>query len=374
MTALTEAPGSVEPRLEPRPVAPVAAPGRGAGHPDASSTEFTPEGYGRLVLTWVVITVVGVAIVLANLGRVTEERDQRALLADYRAEIESASNQAFGLAGVEVPAEAPSRGAPVAIVDIEGIDLRRVVVEGTAPQETRQGPGHVLGTAGPGQPGNSVIVGRRSLFGGAFSGLGEVEKGDRILVSTTQGQTVYVVAHVATHEIVDAVEDDPEAEEATTSTTISVVDTSAAEAAAAGEELEAVAAGEEELVLADGPVTVEQLYGPSVDDRLTLVTSASGAPWAAGDAQVVVARLDGAPFAPTPQGGRTSEDDGRSGDPGAVAPLGLALLTYVAAVAGTVWLHRNLPWRSAYLLTAPILLALTIVIAEQIAMSLPAWS
>ncbi len=93
-----------------------------------------------------------------------------------------------------------------------------------------------------------------------------------------------------------------------------------------------------------------------------------------GGAQVVVARLDGAPFAPTPQGGRTSEDDGRSGDPGAVAPLGLALLTYVAAVAGTVWLHRNLPWRSAYLLTAPILLALTIVIAEQIAMSLPAWS
>lgn len=364
MTALAEAPGAALEVAAPPSPAPLSATG-GADAPVAEPRGFRPDGYGRLVLVWVVITIVGVALVLVNLGPLTEERDQRALLAEYRVEVESASNQAFGLAGVEVPTEAPSRGAPVAILDVGGIGLRRVVVEGTAPEETRQGPGHVVGTGGPGQPGNSVIVGRRSLFGGSFGTLGDVAVGDRILVTTTQGQTVYVVAHVGTHEILG---DDGEggAEPSTTSTTLSVVDTTAAEETGEG--------ADEQPVLADGPVTVEQLYGPSADDRLTLVTSASGIPWATNEAQVVVARLDGAPFPPTPQGGRTVEDDGRSGDPGVVAPLGLALFAYVVAVAGTVWLHRNLPWRSAYLLTAPLLLALTIVVAEQLAISLPAWS
>jgi hypothetical protein len=171
VTALTEAPGSVEPRLEPRPVAPVAAPGRGAGHPDASSTEFTPEGYGRLVLTWVVITVVGVAIVLANLGRVTEERDQRALLADYRAEIESASNQAFGLAGSPPQRREPGRPShrrhrgdrPAA-----GGGRHRT-------PGTRQGP--VTCWARRGRSSRQQRDRRTPLFGGAFGGLGEGGEG-----------------------------------------------------------------------------------------------------------------------------------------------------------------------------------------------------
>ncbi len=372
MTALAEPPGATRAVPDPAP-APRAPAVGGAPSAPAPDGGFAPTSYGRLALVWLVITVVGVTLVIVNLGPLTEERDQRALLGEYRTEIESASNQAFGLAGVEVPTEAPSRGAPVAIIDVEGIGLRRVVVEGTEPEETRQGPGHVVGTGGPGQPGNSVIVGRRALFGGSFATLGDVEVGDRILVSTTQGQTVYVVAHVGTHEIVAEDDDSADTETATTSTTLSVVDTSAAEAAAGAEDVADEIDAEVE-VLADGPLTIEQLYGPSADDRMTLVTSASGVPWATGDAQVVVAQLDGVPFPPTPQGGRTTEDDGRGGDPGVVAPLGLALLAYVIAVAGTVWLHRNLPWRSAYLLTAPLLLALTIVVAEQLAVALPAWS
>jgi hypothetical protein len=43
-------------------------------------------------------------------------------------------------------------------------------------------------------------------------------------------------------------------------------------------------------------------------------------------------------------------------------------------VAASIWMHRTLSWRSAYLLSAPLLLALTIVVGEQIAHVLPAWA
>jgi sortase A len=294
-----------------------------APEPASPVTEAaTPLRPVRLTIGWLLITVVGVALVMIAVGPLAEQRDQRRLLDDYRGQIESASNEAFGLEGVETPTEAPSRGAPVAILDIDAINLRRVVVEGTAPAQTRQGPGHVVGTGGPGQPGNSVVVGRNGLWGGAFADLDQLDEGDEILVSTVQGQSAYVVDDVGTVSA-DDLQDD--------------------------------------------------VYGPTDADQLTLVTSASDAPWASDEATVVIAHMKGAPFAPTPQGGRTAEDDGRHGDSPVSAALFLALLAYGAAVVGAVWLHRHVPWRSAYLLSAPLLVALTIVLAEQLAATFPAW-
>jgi sortase A len=366
VTAIAEAP--LRRTADPHPVTePAVVPAdpdpRSDVEPEISAPTLRP---GRVILAWLVITVLGVWLVLVSVGPVTAARDQRALLTSYREQIESATNEAFGLAGVEVPIEAPSRGDAVGILDIDALGLSQVVVEGTAPTETRQGPGHVVGTGGPGQPGNSVIVGRRNLFGGPFGSIEDLERGDRILVTTDQGQTVYEVAHVGTHTIVTAGSSSPDEPiddaDATPDVTVAV-----------SEERGDDAAGEEAL-LPDGPVPAELVYGPTADDRLTLVTSDSPLPWSSDDATVVVARLDGVPFAPTPQGGRTAEDDGRGGDPGSTAALLLALLVYSAAVVGTVWLHRNVPWRSAYLLSAPLLLALTIVLAEQVASVLPAWS
>ena len=56
---------------------------------------------------------------------------------------------------------------------------------------------------GPGQPGNSAIVARRSAFGGPFRPLGSLELGDEILVTTTQGQSIYVVTEVRSDEVAD---------------------------------------------------------------------------------------------------------------------------------------------------------------------------
>jgi len=88
---------------------------------------------------------------------------------------------------------------------------------------------------------------------------------------------------------------------------------------------------------------------------------------------VVVAALRDRPFEPTPQGGRIEDQDGRGSDDNAWAPLALAALAYLVAAATAVVLYRRTRPRSAYLLTAPPLLAATILMAEALARTLPAW-
>lgn len=296
----------------------------GASDPSRAGSSDAVRGrrLAAVVVGWIVLTVVGVSLVLFGIGPLTESRDQRTLLDGYRSDIDSAANEAFGLPGIEAPTLAPAPGDPVGIVDVPTLGLRQVVLEGTDPAQTRRGPGHVVGTAGPGQPGNAVIVGRQRLFGGPFNHLGRLSEGDEIVVTTVQGVSLYRVVEVGEHRIRSG----------------------------------------------------DERYAPTDDDRLTLVTSAGGLPTQADRGLVVVAELDGTPFIPTPQGGRTAEADGRRADPGAGAGLLLAVALYGAAVAVTVVAHRRTSWRSAYLLSAPILLAATIVLAEQGTRLLPGWA
>lgn len=283
---------------------------------------LTPRRLGFVAGAWLLVTLAGIGLVVYGVGPMLEQRDQRHLLREYRLEIEQAANEAFGLPGVEDETEAPALGAPVAIVEINDIDFRQVVVEGVGPQQTRRGPGHVPGSAGPGQPSNSVVVGRKTAFGGPFAQLDEVSRGDEIVVITTQGESLYKVTEV--------------------------------------EERRASGSNEE-------------VFGPSEDDRLTLVSSASTMPWSSNPATVVVAELETVAFEPTPQGGRTDQQDGRQRDGNALAPVLLATIGYGCAWAAAVLLYRRTRPRSAYLISAPLLVVSTVLIAEASARLLPAW-
>lgn len=317
-----------------------------------------------LAATWLVVTVIGVLLVLYQVGPLVQQREQRSLMKEFRTDLVAAANAAYGLPGASAPTRAPETGTPVALLDGADLALRHVVAAGVGADQPRKGPGHVPGTAGPGQPGNSVVVGRRSLAGGPFGSIGDLAVGDQIVVTTTQGRSVYVVGHVGTHRLVEG--------SAAGSADADTVDQYAEADDASGE-----AAPEDEAdepLLADGPVTVDELQGPSDDDRLTLVTSASGNPFTDDEAVVVVAEMDGIPFTPTPQGGRTASADGRHAGDGATAPLVLALLVYAAVVVGAVIGYRRLPWRGAYLITAPPLVAATMLLAEQLLRTFPAWA
>jgi sortase A len=66
-----------------------------------------------------------------------------------------------------------------------------VIFEGVSPDTLKKGPGHIPGTALPGQPGNAVISGHRTTYGRPFFDLDQLVPGDRIEIETTIGTHVY---------------------------------------------------------------------------------------------------------------------------------------------------------------------------------------
>jgi sortase A len=308
----------------------------------------SPRRVGLMLAVWLTVLLLGTTLVLYGFGPMFQQREQHRLLGGYRLDISHAANESSGLFGVEVPTKAPSPGAPVGILEVGRLKLQQVVVEGVGASQTRVGPGHVPGTAAPGQPGNSVVVGRAQTFGGPFSGIDGLRKGSRILVTTTQGQTVYLVDH-ARH------------------VSLSTAPTTGSESAGGSNR----AVGDTSSGTGN---TVDEIYGPSKDDRLTLITSSSAVPWNGSDAVVVVAKMETVPFAPTPQGGRISGQTGLSGESGAVASVVLALALYALVMAGSVYVYRRLSLVSAYVLTIAPAAAVTVIAAETLSRLLPAWT
>ena len=79
-------------------------------------------------------------------------------------------------------------GSPVAVMSIPAIGLRTVILQGTTSAVLENGPGHQRDTPMPGQAGISVILGRKTAYGGPFGKLASLVPGDKITVVT--GQTV----------------------------------------------------------------------------------------------------------------------------------------------------------------------------------------
>jgi sortase A len=310
--------------------------GGGARRLQGASGAFTPTAQQRMVAIgalWVAIALLGSALVAYNLGAFLETQDQRQLLSEYRGQVRQAAFASRGLdRNATTTEQPPSTGAPVGIVEIGSLRLQQVVVEGISPSETSRGPGHVPGTAGLGQPGNSVLLARRNAFGGPFGDLSTLHTGARITVTTTQGQSVYVVRAVQRETIGN-----------TTSKR-------------------------------DSTVTTDGLFGPSKDDQLTLVTSGSSEPWNSSDATVVTAKMRGTPFTPQLQGARTAEETSMSGQSDAWPGILLAFLGYVAVVVASVLAYRRFRFPVAYALTLPPLLAVTVVLGQNLTRLLPTWA
>ncbi len=93
-------------------------------------------------------------------------------------------------------AEPPARGEPIGILQIPRLGLEQVVVQGTGPAELRAGPGHLRGTAMPGEPGNAAIAGSRLSNGAPFRQLQTMKPGDPIDVTTAVGRFRYEVRSV----------------------------------------------------------------------------------------------------------------------------------------------------------------------------------
>jgi sortase A len=88
-------------------------------------------------------------------------------------------------------------GDTLAKLKIPRLGTELYVVEGDGARELRRGPGHLAGTALPGQSGNCIIAGHRDTH---FRVLKDIQPGDDIVIQTQTGQYLYRVkrTHIVT--------------------------------------------------------------------------------------------------------------------------------------------------------------------------------
>lgn len=94
--------------------------------------------------------------------------------------------------------ETPEQGEMIGNLSIPKLEANLPIYHGTDEDELEKGVGHFAGSVLPGEKDNSVLSGHRDTV---FRKLGEVGKGDLLVVSTEAGEFTYKVRKV---RIVDA--------------------------------------------------------------------------------------------------------------------------------------------------------------------------
>jgi sortase A len=253
----------------------------------------------------------------ARVADLSERRSQRALRATLAEMLDAGAGFPRGPKGevIRIPT-----GSPVGFLEIPRIGVRKVLVEGAGAESLKKGPGVTSSSVLPGQPGQSVVVGRRTTYGAPFRHLDALTSGDAVKVTTPFGRFLYTVRETRTVNPGDA----------------------------------------------------SQL-GPVDESVLTLVTS--DPPYVGDRALVVVAALQGSastfiepPRSTTADAGSFSFGGNAGSEVGAVVTGAFFLLGLL--VADT--LYRR--WRRwpTYLLTTPILLALLFAWMQNLTSIFPA--
>jgi sortase A len=244
--------------------------------------------------------VLAFSVFLFAISPIVAARQQRTLITKFRALAHQGPASTLDWQ--------PTRGDPVAVLTIPRFGLDTVVIEGTSSSATMSGPGHLVSSPLPGRPGNSVVIGRRTTFGGAFKQLSELAAGDQIQVSTGVGQFTYRVEKTIT-----------------------------------------VSPGSEDVI---GPA-------PFGINTLTLVTSEPA--YSVNGRIAVIASLDGDPAAApsSPPMLLSSSETGMGGDPAAIGPVVLWAEALIAACVFFLWVRRHLSARVGWLLGAPLVIALS---------------
>ena len=81
-------------------------------------------------------------------------------------------------------------GALVGRLLIPAVQLDEVIAEGVGDDQLDAGPGHLPGSASPGEPGNAVISAHRDRH---FHSLGRVVVGDTVITETRTSRTTWVI-------------------------------------------------------------------------------------------------------------------------------------------------------------------------------------
>ncbi len=95
------------------------------------------------------------------------------------------------------PEPSPELGSGVAVLHVPRLgdwnDEPPVVVEGVSVADLKKGPGHMPGTALPGEVGNVVLSGHRTTYGAPFQRFDELRPGDPVVLETRDAWFTYAV-------------------------------------------------------------------------------------------------------------------------------------------------------------------------------------
>lgn len=172
-------------------------PARRERRPDDNRWTLVRETAANALLI-LALCLIGFVLWFAVLSRLHYDRVQVNAYATFRTSLAMATAPTGPL--VPPPITDPTgsnsllaNGTAVAVLNIPQISLTSVVFQGTTGQALEGGPGHQRDTPMPGQPGVSVIFGRRTSYGGPFSRLPSLHVGDVFTLTTGQGVATYRV-------------------------------------------------------------------------------------------------------------------------------------------------------------------------------------
>jgi sortase A len=264
------------------------------------------------VIAWG-LTLFGIAVLcygayLVGVTRLEHGRSQRSLNEQFDAAL---SGRAASIGG------RIDEGTPIGMMHIPRFGVKEVIVEGTSGSQLKKGPGHLRSSPLPGQQGNAVVACRRVTYGSPCYNLVDMKPGDEITFVTGQGKSLYRVT-----------------------------------------EAKGVRRGDTDVL------------ENTVRDQLTLVTSQRVL---ADRRVVVVARLAGLPYK-TPPGRPTevrSSELGLNTEGASVLAVVLWLQLLLLACLLAVWLGRKQSRASVYLVMAPVILLLALLVFDSITVLLP---
>ncbi|MFJ2028152.1 class E sortase [Streptosporangium sp. NPDC087985] len=141
--------------------------------------------FGELGITAGLIILLFCAYLLWGTGAYTVQQQtvlRRQLIQEFR------EKRPAPLGGIRL-------GGAMALLRIPrlGHDYRYAIVEGVGPEQLRMGPGHYPGSAMPGKIGNFVLSGHRTTYAAPFNRIGELRRGDAIVVDAPEARYTYRV-------------------------------------------------------------------------------------------------------------------------------------------------------------------------------------
>ncbi|MFJ8041500.1 sortase [Kitasatospora sp. NPDC096147] len=180
---------SADPWAAPPPGATAPPPPRPPAPPPVRRSavrRLTPDGPQLVGAALAIVAglMLGLLLDLGPLGGLRHLRDHETGMADLRLSLAQGTTP---VGQVDKDGKPVVPGTPVALLEIPQLGLREVVREGTTGEVLSSGPGHRRDTALPGQAGTSVLLGRQAGFGGPFGTIGHLRVGETFTVTTGQG-------------------------------------------------------------------------------------------------------------------------------------------------------------------------------------------